>query len=332
MVTPNQAVRPSPSKWRRRFAVPPSRAGAAHGQRWHRRNHGLLIGMARSAGEKTEIIHQQLGLTGTGDFCDYGDAPVVGRQLPSGWYVIVVKGCDHKLISDVIVQQISSNCSVIACSIEEHVMFSSAAQWSDGQKEWAIQHRGGDYGPTDLSFEGDPPPLFSELREHYGSRQNAEGIKSCVFHYEVEFIHPFQDGNGRMGRFWQTRILMDENPIFAYLPVEAAIKKNQAGYYQSLAASDAQGKSTIFIEFILKKLRESLDEVLETAVKRKVDYETRVAFALSQLEGWFDRKRYLEVCKNVSTATASRDLKQMIEDHLVQVSGSGRMTRYRKKL
>jgi hypothetical protein len=121
------------------------------------------------------IIHQQLGLSASGDFCDYGNAPVVGRQLPSGWYVIVVKGCDHKLISDVVVQKISLACSVIACSIEEHVMFSSAAQWSDGQREWAIQHRGGDYGSADLSFEGDPPPLFAELREHYGSRQNAEG-------------------------------------------------------------------------------------------------------------------------------------------------------------
>jgi Fic family protein len=176
------------------------------------------------------------------------------------------------------------------------------------------------------------PGLMKNLFDYLRQDSDPTIIKSCVFHYEMEFIHPFQDGNGRMGRFWQTRILMDENPIFAYLPVEAAIKKYQAGYYQSLAAADVQGKSTIFIEFILKRVLESLDEVLDTAVNRKVDYETRVDFALSQLEGWFDRKRYLEVCRNVSTATASRDLKQMIEDQLVQVSGSGRMTRYRKNL
>lgn len=135
-----------------------------------------------------------------------------------------------------------------------------------------------------------------------------------------------------MGRYWQTRILMDENQIFEYLPVEAAIKDNQAGYYQALAESDAAGKSTIFIEFALSRILESLDEILETSGSRSIGHRTRVEFALSQLDGWFDRKRYLEVCKNVSTATASRDLKQMIEDDLVEVSGIGRMTRYRKNL
>jgi Fic family protein len=157
-------------------------------------------------------------------------------------------------------------------------------------------------------------------------------IKSCVFHYEMECIHPFQDGNGRMGRIWQTRILMDENPIFEYLPIEAAIKKNQPGYYQALADADTQGKSTLFIDFMLRRILESLDEVLCSAGSRVVDYQTRVEFALSQLDGWFDRKKYLEVCKSVSTATASRDLKRMIQDGIVEISGSGRMTRYRKNL
>jgi Fic family protein len=168
--------------------------------------------------------------------------------------------------------------------------------------------------------------LFEYLREH----DDPIVIKSCVFHYEMEFIHPFQDGNGRMGRFWQTRILMDENPIFAYVPIEASIKRNQTGYYKILADSDAQGKSTLFIEFILERVLESLEEVLQVAGSRVVDSRARVEFALSQLEGWFDRKKYLEVCKNVSTATASRDLKQMIEEKIVEISGSGRMTRYRK--
>jgi len=156
---------------------------------------GYSLAWLAVQGKTTEIIHQQLGLSGTGDFCDYGDAPVAGRQLPSGWYLVVAKGCDHKLISDVIVQQISSNCSVIACSVEEHVMFSSAAQWTDGQKAWVIQHRGGDYGPTDLSFEGDLPPIFSELREHYGSKQNADGGEKAdvdwIFEIPLELAKSF---------------------------------------------------------------------------------------------------------------------------------------------
>jgi Fic family protein len=134
-----------------------------------------------------------------------------------------------------------------------------------------------------------------------------------------------------MGRIWQTRILMDENPIFEYLPLEAAIKKNQVGYYLALAEADSQGKSTAFIDYILRRILESLEEIIFDSGSRVVDYQTRVNFALSQLEGWFDRKKYLDVCKNVSTATASRDLRQMIEDKVVEVSGSGRMTRYRKK-
>ncbi len=148
-------------------------------------------------GKAVEVIHQQLGLTGTGEFCDYGDAPVVGQQLQSGWYLIVAKGCDHKLTSDVIVQPISSNSSVIACSIEEHVMFSSATEWRDGQRKWHIRHRGGDYGPTDLSFEGAPPPLFSELRGRYASMQEAEdgekGEVDWFFEIPLELAKSYVD-------------------------------------------------------------------------------------------------------------------------------------------
>lgn len=176
------------------------------------------------------------------------------------------------------------------------------------------------------------PSLMNDLFNYLQQDDDPVIIKSCVFHYEMEFIHPFQDGNGRMGRLWQTRILMDENQIFEYLPVEAAIKRNQTGYYEALADSDSQGKSTIFIDFALKRILESLDEVLRGAGTHVVDYKTRVEFAFSQLDGWFDRKKYLEVCKNVSTATASRDLKQMIQDGIVEVIGSGRMTKYRKNL
>ena len=174
------------------------------------------------------------------------------------------------------------------------------------------------------------PGLMANLFEYLRTDDDPIVIKSSVFHYEMEFIHPFQDGNGRMGRFWQTRVLMDENPIFEYLPVEAAIKRNQSGYYRALADSDSQGRSTLFLEFALERILESLDEVLLESGNRVIEYRERVEFALSQLEGWFDRKTYLELCKNISTATASRDLKRMVEQKVVEVSGSGRMTRYRK--
>ncbi|WP_445370098.1 hypothetical protein ACH518_00365 (plasmid) [Methylomonas sp. HW2-6] len=145
---------------------------------------GYALSWLAIKGKTVEAIHQQLGLSTTGKLSDYGHALVVGRQLHSGWYLMVAKGCDHKLISNVVVQHVSSNCTAIACSIEEHVMFSSSAEWNDGQQNWRIQHRGGDYGPTDLSFEGAPPELFSDLRVHYGSKQDAEGGKKA----EVDWI------------------------------------------------------------------------------------------------------------------------------------------------
>jgi len=86
-------------------------------------------------------------------------------------------------------------------------------------------------------------------------------IASCVFHYELEFIHPFTDGNGRMGRLWQTLILSQWNPLFAYLPVESVIRDRQAEYYRVLAACDKAGNSTAFIQFMLDALLVSLREV-----------------------------------------------------------------------
>lgn len=87
-------------------------------------------------------------------------------------------------------------------------------------------------------------------------------IKSCVFHYEFEFIHPFQDGNGRMGRLWQTVILKEWREIFAWLPVETLVKEHQKEYYAALGSSDSKADSTGFIEFMLTLLCRTAEDVI----------------------------------------------------------------------
>lgn len=105
-------------------------------------------------------------------------------------------------------------------------------------------------------------------------------IKSCVFHYEFEFIHPFQDGNGRMGRLWQTVILKEWKEIFAWLPVETLIKENQKEYYCVLGASDSAANSTKFIEFMLSLILNTIEEIIET--EKKVTQKVPVKVTVNQ--------------------------------------------------
>lgn len=107
------------------------------------------------------------------------------------------------------------------------------------------------------------PELMFDLFEWLKTSDVHPLIKSCVFHYEFEFIHPFQDGNGRMGRLWQTVILKDWKEIFAWLPVEILIKENQKDYYKVLKASDSEANSTKFIEFMLSLILNTIEENIE---------------------------------------------------------------------
>ncbi|MBQ3518454.1 MAG: Fic family protein [Clostridia bacterium] len=90
-------------------------------------------------------------------------------------------------------------------------------------------------------------------------------IKSCVFHYEFELIHPFADGNGRVGRLWHTLLLSKWNPVFAWLPVESVISKRQDEYYAAINHANNAADSTCFIEFMLSAIRQAVEEAIETA-------------------------------------------------------------------
>lgn len=92
-------------------------------------------------------------------------------------------------------------------------------------------------------------------------------VKSCIFHYEFEFIHPFQDGNGRMGRLWQTLLLSKYKPLFVYLPIETLIKERQQEYYDCLARADTNADSGVFVEFLLQVI---YDAIMQIDVREKL--------------------------------------------------------------
>lgn len=106
------------------------------------------------------------------------------------------------------------------------------------------------------------PSLMYQLFEWLRNAKINMLIKSCIFHYEFEFIHPFRDGNGRMGRLWQTALLASWKQVFAWVPIESIIKNCQEDYYNAISLSTSQGKSNIFIAFMLDVLNKSIKEML----------------------------------------------------------------------
>ena len=109
-------------------------------------------------------------------------------------------------------------------------------------------------------------------------------IKSCIFHYEFEFIHPFCDGNGRMGRFWQTALLSKWKPIFAWIPIESIIKDNQDSYYKAITLSTSQGKSNIFILFMLNCLNEAIKDISKDTKNHINHIDNQMAKLLEVME------------------------------------------------
>lgn len=126
----------------------------------------------------------------------------------------------------------------------------------------------GVYAGTELIHAGTPakyvPDLMQQLFTWLKESKYHPLVKSCIFHYEFEFIHPFQDGNGRMGRLWQSLILQKWKYIFTWLPVETLVYENQEEYYKVLQSADNKGDSTEFVEFMLGMIRDALSEISTT--------------------------------------------------------------------
>ena len=111
------------------------------------------------------------------------------------------------------------------------------------------------------------PHLMADLFDWLKQTKVHPLISSCVFHYEFEFIHPFMDGNGRLGRYWQTLLLSRWKEIFAWLPVETIVKKYQQQYYKVISQCDAKGDSTEFISFMLRCILETIKQGIKVTDK-----------------------------------------------------------------
>ncbi len=171
--------------------------------------------------------------------------------------------------------------------------------------------------------------LMNELFEYLYTGKDNLIIKSCVFHYEMEFIHPFMDGNGRMGRLWQTIILMKENPVFEYLTIEEEVRNTQSEYYETLSISDKQGVSTVFIEYMLRVIKKTLQQLIGTQ-RTQLSGEERIQYFIDNFQSEeFSRKDYLAIFKDISTSTASRDLNKGVRLKQFEKIGDDRTTFYR---
>jgi Fic family protein len=173
------------------------------------------------------------------------------------------------------------------------------------------------------------PELVQNLFSWAESSDLHDLVKSCIVHYELEFIHPFEDGNGRMGRFWQSLILYNYNSLFRFIPVESLIKENQKSYYEVLELCDKAGESTLFIEFMLGIIDECLLEYVNQFTSMTMTSGERLNYSRDYFDNkLFTRKEYLGLFKNISSATASRDLKEGVELKSLITTGSGNQTKY----
>lgn len=167
------------------------------------------------------------------------------------------------------------------------------------------------------------PDLVMELLDWAKTSEVHMLIRSCVFHYELELIHPFADGNGRVGRLWHTLLLSKWNSAFAWLPVESIIHDRQQEYYDAINTSNDAGESAVFIEFMLSAIKASLIEAISTSDEMSDGKMDKTTLRWKKIEEYLKSHDYImnadvrELC-GVSAATANRILAQGVADEKIE--------------
>jgi Fic family protein len=183
------------------------------------------------------------------------------------------------------------------------------------------------------------PQLISDLLLWAKKSDVHPLIKSSIVHFEVELIHPFLDGNGRLGRLWQTLILSKWNELFAWLPVETVVYEQQQGYYSALEKAQKTCNSEIFIEFMLNAILRALEEV---AVRKITDIFTDIntdIFSkgelefLEQIAGYLDNTGEItnyraQLLTNKSDVSVKKYLAKFVEVGLLNVEGKNKGRKY----
>lgn len=178
------------------------------------------------------------------------------------------------------------------------------------------------------------PDLVMELLEWAKCSDLHMLIRSCVFHYELELIHPFTDGNGRVGRLWHTLLLSKWNPSFAWLPVESIIHDHQQEYYDTINTSNDACESTAFIEFMLSTIKASLMDAIRTSDEMSDETLDKVALRWQKIEQFLQTHEYImnadvrALC-GVSAATANRILAAFVAERKLAKYHEGRHWRYK---
>lgn len=181
------------------------------------------------------------------------------------------------------------------------------------------------------------PDLIMELLDWTKNNDVHMLIRSCVFHYEFELIHPFADGNGRVGRLWHTLLLSKWNPAFAWLPVESIIHDRQQEYYAAINASNDAGESTVFIEFMLSAIKASLMDAINASDEMSDGQMDKATMRWKQIQGYLKTHDYImnadvrALC-GVSAATANRILAGLVEENKIVKYRQGGHWAYQARL
>ena len=166
------------------------------------------------------------------------------------------------------------------------------------------------------------PLLIGELLDWVKTTKTHPLISSCVFHYEFEFIHPFADGNGRLGRMWQTLLLMQWKPIFAWIPVETIVKEHQQEYYAAIMKSDHEASSTPFIVFMLGCLKEALDEMVKSNQKSNQKSDQKIISAMR--DNPVVTIKDLQAITGLSESGVKKIIRQLRADGIIERVGAAK--------